>query len=65
MQSLSSWIEECNDHRLNSQIPRILVGNKCDCREKQAVNTNRAQMFADIHNMPVSAIVGICIYSTH
>lgn len=53
LQALSGWIEECNDHQLTTKIPRILVGNKCDCREKQTVNTNRAQMFADMHNMPV------------
>ncbi|KAI9557392.1 hypothetical protein GHT06_017220 [Daphnia sinensis] len=52
-ESLSSWIEECNDHQLTTKIPRILVGNKCDCRETQVVNTNRAQMFADMHNMPL------------
>ena len=52
-QSLPHWIEECNDHRLTNQIPRILVGNKFDCAEQQAVHTNRAQMFADVHNMPL------------
>ncbi|CAN8012561.1 unnamed protein product, partial [Ixodes pacificus] len=52
-QSLPLWVEECDEHRLTSDIPRILVGNKCDCREKVAVSTNMAQKFADLHNMPL------------
>lgn len=51
--SLSQWIEECNRHNLTSDVPRILVGNKCDCKETQVVRTNAAQRFADIHNMPL------------
>ena len=54
IQALSQWIEECDGHNLTVLIPRILVGNKFDCKENQTVNTNRAQMFADMHNMPVS-----------
>nr|QZX57789.1 ras-related protein Rab33 [Locusta migratoria] len=52
-QSLPHWIEECNRHNLTSDIPRILVGNKCDCKEEQVVKTNTAQKFADHHNMPL------------
>jgi len=52
-EALPQWIEECDDHKLTVLIPRILVGNKSDCRDNQVVNTNRAQMFADMHNMPV------------
>lgn len=52
-QSLPLWVEECDEHRLTSDIPRILVGNKCDCKEKVAVSTNMAQKFADLHNMPL------------
>lgn len=51
-QSLPQWIEECNNHNL-TDVPRILVGNKCDCKEMQAVRTNAAQRFADFHNMPL------------
>jgi Ras-related protein Rab-33B len=60
-QSLSQWIEECDHHNLTSNVPRILVGNKCDCKEKKAVSTNAAQRFADIHNMPVSFAESLCI----
>ncbi|XP_046394071.1 putative Ras-related protein Rab-33 isoform X2 [Ischnura elegans] len=52
-QALSHWIEECNRHNLTRDIPRILVGNKSDCSETQAVLTSVAQKFADFHNMPL------------
>lgn len=52
-ESMPAWIEECDRHNLNREIPRILVGNKCDMKEKIAVNTNLAQKFADSHNMPL------------
>lgn len=48
--SLGHWIEECDKHCF-LDIPRILVGNKCD--EHMAVNTNLAQRIADQHHMPV------------
>ncbi|KAK9708694.1 Ras family [Popillia japonica] len=48
--SLKQWIGEVDKHSFND-IPRILVGNKCDVRN--AVNTNVAQKFADMHNMPL------------
>ncbi|XP_067000448.1 putative Ras-related protein Rab-33 isoform X1 [Anabrus simplex] len=52
-QSLPQWMEECDRHNLTCDVPRILVGNKCDCKEKQVVKTNVAQRFADHHNMPL------------
>lgn len=52
-ESLPHWVEECNHHQLTIDVPRILVGNKCDCKEKIAVCTNMAQKFADLHNMPL------------
>lgn len=52
-ENLPGWIEECDRHSLNKDIPRILVGNKCDMTDKVAVNTNLAQKFADSHNMPL------------
>ncbi|KAF5270879.1 hypothetical protein FQR65_LT05396 [Abscondita terminalis] len=48
--ALRYWVEECDKHCFTN-IPRILVGNKCD--ESLAVNTNLAQRFADQHNMPL------------
>lgn len=52
-ENLPVWIEECDRHNLGRDIPRILVGNKCDMKDRIAVNTNMAQKFADAHNMPV------------
>ena len=52
-ESLSSWVEECDRHSLTKDIPRILVGNKCDMTDRIAVSTNHAQRFADSHNMPL------------
>lgn len=52
-QSLPLWIEECNKHMMIDNVPRILVGNKCDCKGDFAVPTNVAQRFADHHCMPV------------
>ena len=51
--NMPGWIEECDRHNLNKEIPRLLVGNKCDMTNKVAVNTNLAQKFADSHNMPL------------
>ncbi|XP_044254599.1 ras-related protein Rab-33B-like [Tribolium madens] len=48
--SLKKWVEECNRNCLHD-IPRILVGNKCD--GVAAVTTNVAQRFADQYNMPL------------
>ena len=53
-QGLSSWIEECEKYIDSStDIPRILVGNKCDLQDKVEVDTNSAQRFADAHSMPL------------
>ncbi|NWT69455.1 RB33B protein, partial [Prunella himalayana] len=51
--SLPSWIEECKQHLLANDIPRILVGNKCDLRSAIQVPTDLAQKFADTHSMPL------------
>ena len=51
--NLPQWVEECNRHNLTQDVPRILVGNKCDMKDKAAVSTNIAQKFADSHNMPL------------
>lgn len=52
-ESMPGWIEECDRHNLNKEIPRIFVGNKCDMTDKIAIKTNSAQKFADSHNMPL------------
>lgn len=53
-QNLSHWIGEFKHYQGNCpDIPKILVGNKCDCASLKAVNTNMAQKFADSHDMPL------------
>ncbi|XP_026872480.1 RAB33B, member RAS oncogene family a isoform X2 [Electrophorus electricus] len=51
--SLPAWIEECRQHALGQEVPRILVGNKCDLRHAAQVSTELAQQFADAHSMPL------------
>lgn len=54
-ENLKNWIEESNANCL-ANIPRILVGNKCDGEVK--VTANVAQKFADQNNMPVKYFFG-------
>ncbi|MFH4978902.1 hypothetical protein AB6A40_005611 [Gnathostoma spinigerum] len=51
--SLSQWITECRSHSAASStdIPRILIGNKCDLITEDRVKTDMAQMFADQNDM--------------
>lgn len=51
--SLPAWIEECKQNALGTEVPRILVGNKCDLQDSIQVGTDVAQQFADAHSMPV------------
>lgn len=51
--SLPAWIEECKQHALGTEVPRILVGNKCDLQDSVQVSTDVAQQFADAHSMPL------------
>ncbi|XP_064190605.1 ras-related protein Rab-33B-like [Anguilla rostrata] len=51
--SLPAWIEECRQHSLGQEVPRILVGNKCDLQHGLQVGTEVAQKFADSHSMPL------------
>lgn len=52
-ESLPDWISECDAYNLGRDVPRILVGNKCDLRDTITVHTNMAQQFADYHQMPL------------
>lgn len=52
-QSLPAWIEECKRHSLGGEVPRILVGNKCDLNDATKVETDLAQKFADSQSMPL------------
>ncbi|RNA20491.1 Ras-related Rab-33 [Brachionus plicatilis] len=56
-ENLTHWIDEynrfCSQSQPSLEIPRILVGNKCDLDLDQKVSTNMAQTFADMHQMPL------------
>ncbi|XP_071950667.1 putative Ras-related protein Rab-33 [Antedon mediterranea] len=52
-ESLPMWIDECDRHSLAPDIPRVLVGNKCDMVDNVLITTGMAQKFADANNMPL------------
>lgn len=52
-ESLPEWIEECGRHSVPPMVPRILVGNKCDLRDRREVSTFSAQRLADSYNFPL------------
>lgn len=46
-ENLPVWINECDRHVLDQDLPRVLVGNKCDVPPDQVVvPTTVAQRFA-------------------
>ena len=46
-ENLPGWISECDKYILDHELPRVLVGNKCDMSTDQiVVSTNAAQRFA-------------------
>lgn len=46
-ENLPAWISECDKHVLDQDLPRILVGNKCDVSTNDVVVPNTvAQRFA-------------------
>ncbi|XP_061647459.1 ras-related protein Rab-33B-like isoform X1 [Phyllopteryx taeniolatus] len=52
-QSVPDWIEECGRHAVGALAPRVVVGNKCDLRDRREVPTSAAQRLADAHDMPL------------
>ena len=50
-ESLPMWIDECDRHSLSPDIPRVLVGNKCDMVDRVCVATSIAQKFGDANSM--------------
>ncbi|KAJ8247060.1 hypothetical protein GJAV_G00258310 [Gymnothorax javanicus] len=52
-ESLPEWIEECGRHAVPPMVPRIMVGNKCDLKDKGVVPTSLAQRLADGYNFPL------------
>ncbi|XP_028249482.1 ras-related protein Rab-33B isoform X1 [Parambassis ranga] len=52
-ESIPEWVEECSRHSVAPLVPRILVGNKCDLRERREVSTSAAHCLADSYNFPL------------
>lgn len=52
-ESIPEWIDECSRHSVGPMVPRILVGNKCDLRERREVSTSAAQGLADGYSYPL------------
>ncbi|XP_026152310.1 ras-related protein Rab-33B [Mastacembelus armatus] len=52
-ESIPEWIEECSRHSVGPLVPRIMVGNKCDLRDRKEVHTSTAQCLADRYNFPL------------
>ncbi|XP_029314788.1 ras-related protein Rab-33B isoform X1 [Cottoperca gobio] len=52
-ESIPEWIEECRRHCVGPLVPRIMVGNKCDLRDRREVPTTAAQCLADSYNFPL------------
>jgi len=54
-ESLPQWLAECEEHGLDTSVPRILIGNKCDIQSSSlsCVATSLAQRFADSYGMPL------------
>lgn len=52
-ESIPEWIDECSRHSVGPMVPRIMVGNKCDLRDRREVSTSAAQCLADSYNFPL------------
>lgn len=52
-ESIPAWIEECSRNSVGPLVPRVMVGNKCDLRDRREVPTSAAQLLADSYNFPL------------
>ena len=55
LMSLDGWVDEVEEHGISLNLPRVLVGNKCDQVDMggHCATTNTAQRWADDRNMPL------------
>lgn len=54
--ALTTWLQEYEHFGFSDegdQIPKLMIGNKCDLIHERVVSSNQARKFADVHNMPV------------
>jgi len=53
--ALTAWLQEYDHFGFSDdgEVPKLMIGNKCDLIHERVVSSNQARKFADIHNMPV------------
>ena len=54
--NVTFWLSECDKHTQENNLPRVLVGNKCDRESNREVFNQEAQNFADKHHIPFFAV---------
>ena len=55
--SLATWLDEYDHYGLTDcdgvEVPKLMIGNKCDLIHERIVSSNQARKFADLHSMPM------------
>lgn len=53
--ALTTWLQEYDHFGLSDEgeVPKLMIGNKCDLIHERIVSSNQARKFADLHNMPM------------
>lgn len=52
-EAMSTWLSEYGHFSETVDVPKILIGNKCDLGSLRTVNSNEARKFADSYHMPL------------
>ena len=54
--ALETWLQEYDHYGLtecDGEVPKLMIGNKCDLIHERTVSSNQARKFADLHSMPM------------
>ena len=53
--ALATWLQEYDHYGFSDEgeVPKLMIGNKCDLIHERIVSSNQARKFADLHNMPM------------
>lgn len=54
--ALATWLDEYDHYGLSDgdiEVPKLMIGNKCDLVHERIVSSNQARKFADLHSMPM------------
>ncbi|KXJ23936.1 putative Ras-related protein Rab-33 [Exaiptasia diaphana] len=52
-ESMATWLSEYGQFSDSPNVPKIIIGNKCDLGKLRTVNSNDARKFADSYHMPL------------